>query len=325
MKMVRGRGGRLMRAVAVLLGAAGVIFTTAASGGTTSIAAKGQPLPALTAGALSLRYAANQETITKDAQTAERDENHTLSVRLTAMSRPGRQFLMFDSDGLAAEVIGNLATARRVAIVVPGANTTLDTFDSLTPGVPWSAPSPGGAARAVSAEAQALKPHNHLAVIAWLGYQTPDLVSLDAAAVGRADDGAQALRPLVQRLAARGTQVALLCHSYGTVVCGRAASHLPVTDIAVVGSPGMTVSSVQALHTHARVWAGRGANDWIQYVPHIRVLGVGLGIDPTSTDFGARRFATGNGGHSDYFTPDSTSLRNLTYIALGLPQNVTPA
>lgn len=314
-----------MRAVAVLLAAAGVVFTTAASGGTVSTAATGQPLPGLTANALASRYAANRLTISKAAQNAERDENHILATRLTAMAEPGRQFLMFNTNGLAAEVIGDLATADRVAILVPGANTTFTTFDSLLPGTAWSPKAPGGAARAVAAEASALDPHNHLAIIAWLGYHTPDLVSLDAASIGRADDGAQALRPLVQRLAARGTQVALLCHSYGTVVCGRAASHLPVSDIAVVGSPGMTVSSVRALHTGARVWAGRGADDWIQYVPHIRLLGVGLGIDPTSTEFGARHFAAGNGGHSDYFTPGGISLRNLTYIALGLPKDVTTA
>ena len=77
----------------------------------------------------------------------------------------------------------------------------------------------------------------------------------------------QALRPLVTALAGHGDQVALLCHSYGSVVCGLAAPHLPVTDIAVFGSPGMDASSVASLDTTARVWAGRESGDSIKYVP----------------------------------------------------------
>jgi hypothetical protein len=116
--------------------------------------------------------------------------------------------------------------------------------------------------------------------------------------------------------------VALLCHSYGSVVCGLAAPHLPVTDIAVFGSPGMDASSVASLHTGARVWAGREAGDAIQYVPHIQLFGLGFGADPMSPGFGARIFATGDSGHSGYLDPGSVSLRNLAYIALGDPAAV---
>jgi hypothetical protein len=107
------------------------------------------------------------------------------------------------------------------------------------------------------------------------------------------------------------------------VVCGLAAPHLPVTDIAVFGSPGMDASSAASLGTTARVWAGRESGDSIKYVPHIRLLGLGFGADPMSPGFGARVFATGDGGHSGYLDPGSVSLRNLTYIALGDPAAVT--
>jgi hypothetical protein len=140
---------------------------------------------------------------------------------------------------------------------------------------------------------------------------------------GDAGQGAQALRPLVTALARHGDQVALLCHSYGSVVCGLAAPHLPVTDIAVFGSPGMDASSVTSLHTTARVWAGRESGDSIKYVPHIQLFGLGFGADPMSPGFGARVFGTGTGGHSGYLDPGSVSLRNLTYIALGDPAAVT--
>ena len=138
-----------------------------------------------------------------------------------------------------------------------------------------------------------------------------------------AELGAQALRPLVTALAQHGDRVALLCHSYGSVVCGLAAPHLPVTDIAVFGSPGMDASSVASLDTGARVWAGLDSSDPIRLVPNIRLFGLGFGAGPMSPGFGARIFATGDGGHSGYLDPGSVSLRNLAYIALGDAAAVT--
>ena len=85
----------------------------------------------------------------------------------------------------------------------------------------------------------------------------------------------------------------------------------------------MDASSAAALDTTARVWAGRGTSDWIQYVPHVQFFGLGFGEDPMSPAFGARIFDAGSGGHSGYFRPGSVSLRNLAYIALGDPAAVT--
>jgi hypothetical protein len=85
----------------------------------------------------------------------------------------------------------------------------------------------------------------------------------------------------------------------------------------------MDASSVRALHTPARVWAGRGAGDWIRHVPYIQLLGLGFGPDPTSPGFGARPFDCGGGGHSGYFQPGSIALRNLADIALGDSTGVT--
>jgi hypothetical protein len=214
-------------------------------------------------------------------------------------------------------VFGDLATATRVAILVPGSDTTLSTFFAR------GTASPGGGAAALAAEAGRLQPGTHLAVIAWLGYPAPAMLSTAILTSGDAGDGAQALRPLVIALARHGDQVALLCHSYGSVVCGLAAPGLPVSDIAVFGSPGMDASSVSALDTEARVWAGRGGDDPIRFVPHVSLLGIGFGADPVSPGFGARVFAAGSGGHSDYLRPGSVSLRNLTEIALGDPAAVT--
>lgn len=275
------------------------------------------PPPAISGRALSARYMADNVAVVSAARAAGRSGNTQLAGALAALR--ARQVLFFDprGPGLVAVVVGDLATARRVAILVPGSDTTLSTFFSR------GTASPGGGAAALAAQARALEPGNRLAVIAWLGYAAPPTWSGTVLTSAAARAGAAALRPLVIALAARGDQVALLCHSYGSVVCGLAAPGLPVTDIAVFGSPGMDASSAAALGTRARVWAGRGSGDWVADVPHVRLLGLGFGADPMSPGYGARGFAAGTGGHSDYFRPGSVSLRNLSWIALGVPAEVT--
>ena len=238
--------------------AAALAVAAAAAGLTLTAAVNPQPppeppvsLPALTPAALTARYAASSAAAARAARAAARSGNPALAGTLAALSH--QHLLGFDPNGPgeAVEVLGNLATARRVVILVPGSDTSLGTFASR------GSASPQGGARALAAQARRLDPGARLAVIAWLGYRTPSLLSPAVLTSGNAGQGAQALRPLVISLAGHGDRVALLCHSYGSVVCGLAAPQLPVTDIAVFGSPGMDASSVRSLHTTARVWAGR--------------------------------------------------------------------
>ncbi|GAA2108189.1 alpha/beta hydrolase [Actinomadura alba] len=280
-----------------------------------------RPLPALTHTALTERYAENRRAVVADARAALTAGDRTTAGRLRALAAPGRRFLTYDGHR-AVEVIGDLSTARRVAVLVPGADTTPATFDSR------GTASPGGGARAVIAEARRIDPRSGLAVIAWLGYDAPATLSLDVATTRRADQGARSLRRLTGWLNTSGdatdpVRISLLCHSYGSVVCARAAGRVQVADLAVFGSPGMVVRSVRDLRTDARVWAGRASGDWTAYVPKLRVLGAGLGADPTSRGFGARPFGTGDGGHSDYLEPGGQALRNLALIALGRGAEVT--
>ena len=296
------------------------MFGTTAAAWPSGTAAMPQAPPALTASALSARYAADARAIGTAEQAAVRDGDRPLAGALARLRSRHVLFFNPNGQGVAAMVIGNLATANRVAILVPGSDTTLATFFSRGPA------SPGGGAEALAAQARRLEPSGpgeRLAVIAWLGYPAPAMLSPGVMTSGDAGQGGQALRPLVTALARHGDRVALLCHSYGSVVCGLAAPHLPVTDIAVFGSPGMDASSVASLRTRARVWAGRESGDSIKYVPHIHLFGLGFGADPMAPGFGARIFATGDSGHSGYLDPGSVSLRNLTYIALGDPAAVT--
>ena len=308
---------RLRSKIAIAAAAADAMIATTAAAFPAVPVDRPQPFPALTAQALAARYAEDSRMIAQDARAASRAGNQGLARSLDAIR--GEHFIDFNpaGQGLAVEVIGNLAQATRVAVLVPGSDTSLATFDSR------GTASPGGAAAALAKQARELGRGARLAIIAWLGYATPATLSPGVLASGDAGQGATALRTFVDDLARDGRQVALICHSYGSVVCGLAAPRLPVTDIAVVGSPGMDASSAAALDTPARVWAGRGTGDWIRYVPHVQFLGLGFGQDPMTAAFGARIFAAGSGGHSGYFRPGSISLRNLAYIALGDPAQVT--
>jgi hypothetical protein len=303
-----------MAAIAVIVS---VVAATTAALLPRAPAGRLQPMPALASGALSARYAADSDRIAQAASAARRAGDADLARALEKMR--GHHFLDFNhrGNGLAVEVVGNLARSRRVAILVPGSDTSLTTFGSR------GSASAAGAASALAAKARRLDPGARVAIIAWLGYATPSTFSVGVLTSGDAVQGAGALRPFVKDLARDGRQVALLCHSYGSVVCGLAAQHLPVTDIAVFGSPGMDASSIRALHSPARVWACRGTGDWMKYVPHVHLLGLGFGQDPTAAAFGARRVDCGAAGHSGYFRRGGIALRNLAYITLGEPGSVT--
>jgi hypothetical protein len=279
---------------------------------------------------LALRYQANRIAL-GEARTDElrraasggltedgRHDARQLAHRYGSLAAPGRQILAFDPSGAGrvAEVFGDLGTARRTAIVVPGVDTDILTFERTAK--PYSAPD--GMARALYDAERTAEPGGSFAVIAWADYTTPDGLGLDASTGEMAEAGAVRLNRLVRSLPSR-TTVQLFCHSYGSVLCGVGAARLPqrtVTDIAVFGSPGMRASNVAGLHTSAQVWAARDSTDWIQDVPYLEVAGLGHGPDPVSPSFGARVIsAAGAKQHTGYFAAGTESLRNFTRIALG--------
>jgi pimeloyl-ACP methyl ester carboxylesterase len=236
-----------------------------------------------------------------------------------ALASPARGLLAFDGRGTGrvTEVFGDLATAEHIAVLVPGSDTTLDTYGRFR----------------TTALALHRSTGRGTAVIAWLGYDTPRTLSTGVLTTTRAERAAPELERFLRALRdafGSSPRVSLICHSYGTVVCAEAAAaSVDVQDIVLVGSPGTGVDSVADLHTRARIWAARGADDWIADVPHVRMdlfgTTVGLGADPVSPAFGARVFTAGDAGHSDYFKPGSASLANLTRIVLGTTSEVTRA
>ncbi|WP_299530513.1 alpha/beta hydrolase [uncultured Streptomyces sp.] len=253
---------------------------------------------------LELRYRANR-------MTALRSDD----PRYRRLAEDGRQILALDprGRGLVAEVFGELRSARRVSVVVPGSDIDAGTFDRSSD--PYGTP----AGMATSLYAATGGAAGSTAVIAWAGYTTPLGVGVDAATGRLAEAGADRLARLTAGLAADGLpRPAVFCHSYGSVVCGLAAHRMGAADVVVLGSPGMRADDVAALRTDARVWAAKDPTDWIDDVPHVEFAGLGHGTDPTAPEFGARRVPARDAhGHTGYFAPGTDSLRAFAAIAEG--------
>jgi hypothetical protein len=262
---------------------------------------------------LGLRYAANRASI---AQSPE----------FRGWDAPRRQFLVFDprGDGRVAEVFGDLAGADRVAVIVPGVDQTIRNFDS--PSARRRGYSPDEQGRGLYAQMHAVD--EKAAVVAWLGYDPPEGTGPSAMREERAAAGAVALRNFVDGLTVVNPRArfTLIGHSYGSVVVGRAAPSLSphVTDLIVLGSPGMGVENKAELKSHARLWAAPLApSDWVRWLPSIRLLGLGHGEKPTTPGFGAASFSiAGAQGHDGYLQPGTVSLTNIAEIALGHLQDV---
>ncbi|TDE17964.1 alpha/beta hydrolase [Actinomadura sp. 6K520] len=306
------------------------VLALVAAGSTSAAARHGdvyaapRALPELSAASLGTRFQATRREISQALATAHRFHDEDRARVLASFLTEGRRFLFFDprGDGRAVEVVGDLRRADRIAVVVPGADNTLANYDA-----PKFA---GGDGRALYRQARADTPGTRLAVIAWLGYESPSMLSTRVVTAGDAEDGARDLERLVSGVhRVNGhARFALLCHSYGSVVCVKAArsfAPLPVDDIALYGSPGTTADDVAGIGTPARVWAGRSTGDWMRFVPNFRFAGLGFGTDPVSSRFGALRFDAGAGAHSGYLRPGSAALRNLALIALGRASEVPRA
>ena len=318
----RRRAGRWRRAALAALVTGAVVLPLSAAVRPDTPAPSPASLAPLSAATLDEAYAANRANAAEASRMAAAHHDRGRAATDRQLASSTRHLLHFDGrgSGRVTEVLGDLARADRIAVLVPGSDTGLDTYGRFH-----------AAAAALHRQLARQAPTGtRTAVVAWLGYETPGTVSTTVTTTGRAEQAAPHLRALVADLRAtvgEGPRVSLLCHSYGSVVCGRSAAGLDVDDIALVGSPGTGADTAAALHTRARVWAGRGGDDWVENVPHLdlNLFGttVGFGTDPVSPAFGARVFTAGDGGHSDYFKPGSTSLTNLARIVLGETKAVT--
>ncbi|MFB6531862.1 alpha/beta hydrolase [Streptomyces sp. NPDC056399] len=308
----RPRSRRLRRTLLAALVAASVALPTAGAAGPAAVPAPAPaplaPLSLASPGELTARYAANRSAVRAAEAMADAHGDHGRAATLRAMAGEDHRLLSFDgrNGGRSVEVFGDLAGATRTAVLVPGSDTRLD-----------SARLRSGAA-ALQRELG-----RGTAVLTWLGYRTPATLSAAATTSGRAEEAAPLLASFVRELAAAAprARLTLLCHSYGSVVCAEAAEGLPVAGLVLYGSPGTGADRAADLRTPATVWAGRGTDDWISHVPHVRASlpfgEIGFGTDPVAPEFGARVFDAGTGGHSEYLRAGSVSLRNMARIVAG--------
>jgi hypothetical protein len=258
---------------------------------------------------IGLRYQANAEAIRREIARMEAagvaDDDARLR-KLRELDDPDRHFLLFDpeGDGRAAEVFGDLTSARHVAVVVPGMNNDLNNFT-------------GGDAGRVQHQASLFDP-DQVATIQWLGYDTPE--GATALGTGAAGPGAEALPQFVEGIRAQRSERlhwTVIGHSYGSLVTGMAESEqgLQVDETVLVGSPGVGVEHASDLGD-GNVWVGLAQWDVVGYSGW-------HGPNPHDRAFGATRFHTGDiSGHSSYFNEGSESLRNIGLIAAGYVDEV---
>ncbi|MGW5663921.1 alpha/beta hydrolase [Streptomyces sp. NPDC003758] len=215
--------------------------------------------------------------------------------------------LGYDSkdDGRAIIAMGNPDTADNVGVQVPGTGTTMDSTRGQLERVSKLQDSAGEA-----------DPTADTAMVYWLGYDAPEVPiseanNLDVAGPGRAEDGAQDLRDFTHGLRAshegERANLTVLGHSYGSTAVGAAAAGddgLDADNIAVVGSPGMTVDRAEELNIDpSHVYVGLAEDDPVRDAQDLSV-----GHNVTSDYFGATRFETDTSGHSGYWDENSEGM-----------------
>ncbi|MFG1869183.1 alpha/beta hydrolase [Micromonospora arborensis] len=236
-------------------------------------------------------------------------------------------------DGKAAVALGNPDTAGNTAVLVPGTGTELDGIRGVI-----------NRASLLQDTAMKLDPGGPpVAVVAWLGYDTPsmdtDIVTVPFG--GKSEAGARALDGFVDGLRAAHdgspSHLTVIGHSYGSTVLGEAASTgngLAADDLIAVGSPGMRVDSASEFNVDPQhVWVGAASDDtliarpeeeagWLTGVP---IIGgwlaegaVGIhGPAPHSPEFGANVLDVDTSGHSGYWTPNSQVLTSQAAVIVG--------
>jgi len=236
-----------------------------------------------------------------------------------------RQIIEYEGsgDGQIVEVIGDLRSARNIAVLVPGVGTDLDTYEQV-----------------FHRDAQNLADRlagTDTAVVAWLGYDPPDSV---VAAINEdpARDGATSLASFVASLPP--AHITVVGHSYGSLVVGLAVGEkgMVADEVVFIGSPGVGADTVSDLHLppSSTVWTGLTPLDPIQLARPTCLTEPGeclsspevvFGIDPHSSAFGARTFDAGDApfwnAHSVYYTPGTHAIDNIARIVTGDDDRVT--
>lgn len=240
---------------------------------------------------------------------------------------PDRYLITLDTRGTgrAAIAIGDLDTAADVTVVVPGM------FFSVTGQMPdfTSTADDLYSEQATLAGVAEPAPGSGVAVVAWMGYRTPDLTNI--LSLGLAKTGAERLERTVDGLRQiRGDEqprVNIVAHSYGSTAALMALSsgRMRADSLTVLGSPGSDVRSAEQLAVPSdQVFVGRAHSDPIADSGY-------FGTDPGSHGFGSTVLDLDGGvdaqaaddvfrrpvGHNDYLKPGTASLHDVALVAVG--------
>lgn len=227
--------------------------------------------------------------------------------------------------GRAAVVVGDLQHADDVTVLVPGMLFTVtgqlvdwsETAGHLQDEQRrWASRLDGGEAA------------DTVAVVAWMGYRTPDLsnfYTLDLARTG-ADHLERTLDGLAASRRGDAARVTVVAHSYGssTAMLALSTHRVTVDSLVLLGSPGSAVAGARDLAVRGHdVYAGAASFD--------PVAGSAFfGPDPGAGAFGAVVLHTGGAtdpvtrvrlgaalGHNDYLRPGTETLRDAALVGLG--------
>ncbi|MGO4594082.1 alpha/beta hydrolase [Leifsonia sp. 2TAF2] len=231
------------------------------------------------------------------------------------------------ADAKASIVVGDLRTATYVSVLVPGmymsvgeqieswAKVAQEQYDLQT----------GYLRRILGTRGGTGAPG--VAVVAWIGYQTPVLTNIGGTAL--ATQGADGLERTLEGIRSLRTAnqpyLSVFAHSYGSTAALMALQRHTVTvdALALMGSPGSEAQSVAGLSvTGGNVFVGEAALDPI-------VNSAFFGSDPGSPGYGAKPMGvggavdpithatlTGSSGHNEYFTAGTECMRNLAMIGI---------
>ncbi|WP_166987167.1 alpha/beta hydrolase [Canibacter zhoujuaniae] len=146
-------------------------------------------------------------------------------ANLLSLGRQNRQLV-------GAVAYGNLETAERIVLIVPGMGSNLAGIDNL-----------GDAVRSLQAEERlsVAEASGCTSYVAWLGYDSPDL--FEEPGMTRAQVGGVGLSRFLSDLASKNpqAQLTIVPHSYGTTVTAEALQHegKQIAAVFTIGSAGL--------------------------------------------------------------------------------------
>lgn len=252
-----------------------------------------------------------------------------VKAALTKKDGVARTLVSLDAsdEAKASIVIGDLSTASYVSVLVPGMYMAVG--EQI---VAWSAVAQdlydqqtaflgrlGGAGTT--------KHTPRVAVVAWIGYQTPVLTNIGGLDLARqgADSLERTLLGIQSLRVSNPPYLSILAHSYGSTAALLALERgtVKVDALALMGSPGSDAQSVKQLGVReGNVFVGEAPMDPI-------VNSAFFGSDPGSPSYGAKpmgvggavdpithRTLAGSSGHNEYFTAGTECIRNLALIGI---------